>query len=139
MSFKPNLPKQAQEIVFCQKLHNISHPKVNFNNSPVLQSTYQKFRWEVKVRLWPFKKIFHWLQWKPFKNDEKCFLDAQFQLDTVLWNHPGLSVSLSICPSVHLSIPPSLDIPKIGLLVFSDIVNDGSWPWYIVADEARFF
>ena len=27
---------------------------------------------------------------------------------------------------------------NIGSLVFSDIVHDDSWPWYLVSDEARF-
>ena len=39
MSFSPDLSKQAQEIFFSCKTHKISHPKVNFNNSPVVQST----------------------------------------------------------------------------------------------------
>ena len=41
-------------------------------------------------------------------------------------------VRLSVCPSVL----PSLSFLKIGSLVFSDIVHDDSWPWYLVA--ARF-
>ena len=44
------------------------------------------------------------------------------------------SVCLSVCPSV----PPSLSFLKIGLLVFSDIVHDDSWPWYLLTDKARF-
>ena len=31
-----------QEIVFSNKTHKISHPNVNFNKSPAVQSTYQK-------------------------------------------------------------------------------------------------
>ena len=27
-----------------------------------------------KVGLWPSKKLFYFLQWKTFKNDENCFL-----------------------------------------------------------------
>ena len=42
MTFNPDLSQQAQEIVFSRKTHKVSHPKVNFNNSPVVQSTYQK-------------------------------------------------------------------------------------------------
>ena len=38
----------------------------------------------------------------------------------------------------HLSVRPSLNFLKIGSLVFSDILHDDSWPWYIVADKARF-
>ena len=40
--FDPDFSKQAQEIVFSRKTHKISHPKLNFNNSPVVQSTCQK-------------------------------------------------------------------------------------------------
>ena len=43
MAFSPDLSKQVQEIVFSHKTHKMSHPKVNFNNSPVVQSTYQKY------------------------------------------------------------------------------------------------
>ena len=42
MSFNPDLSKQVQEVVFSRKTHKINHPKVSFNNSPVVQSTYQK-------------------------------------------------------------------------------------------------
>ena len=40
---------------------------------------------------------------------------------------------------VRLSVPPLLKFLKIGSLVFSDIVHDDSWPWYLVTDRARFF
>ena len=40
---------------------------------------------------------------------------------------------------VRLSVCPSLNLLKIGLLVFSDIVHDNSWPWHLVSDGARFF
>ena len=40
--FDPDFSKQAQEIVFSRKTHKISHPKLNFNNSPVVQGTCQK-------------------------------------------------------------------------------------------------
>ena len=42
MAFNPDLSKQVQEIVFSCETHKISHPKVNFNNSPVVRSTNQK-------------------------------------------------------------------------------------------------
>ena len=53
---------------------------------------------------------------------------------------------LSICPSLHpsvspsvrLSVHPSLSFLKIGSLVFSDIVHEGNWPWYLVTDTIRF-
>ena len=45
-----------------------------------------------------------------------------------------LSVCLFVCPSVHLS----LTFLKLGPLVFSDIVHDDNWPWYVKTDEARF-
>ena len=42
MAFNPDLSKQVQEIVFSRETHKISHPKLNFNNSPIVQSTCQK-------------------------------------------------------------------------------------------------
>ena len=41
-------------------------------------------------------------------------------------------------PSIRLSVRPSLSFLKIGSLVFSDIVHDDSWPWYLVTDGTRF-
>ena len=43
-------------------------------------------------------------------------------------------VRLSICLSTHRSV----SFLKIGSLVFSDIVHDDGWPWYLVTDGARF-
>ena len=42
MAFNPDLFKQAQEIVFSPKTRKIIHLKLNFNNSPIVQSTCQK-------------------------------------------------------------------------------------------------
>ena len=42
MAFNPDLSMQAQEIVFSRKTHKISHPKLNFNNSTIVQSICQK-------------------------------------------------------------------------------------------------
>ena len=42
MAFNPDLSKQLQEIVFSHKTHKISNPKVNYNNSPIVQRTCQK-------------------------------------------------------------------------------------------------
>ena len=42
MAFNPDLSKQAQEIAFSRKTHKLSHLKLYFNNSPVVQSTCQK-------------------------------------------------------------------------------------------------
>ena len=141
MSLKPDLSKKAQEIVFCQKLHNISHPKVKFNNSPVLQSTYQKHLQlyldeKLKSGSDLSKKCFIGFNESPLKMMKNVFWMHNFSWT---WSYEITLVCLSVCPSVHLSIPPSLDIPKIGSLVFSGIVNDDSWLWCIVADEARYF
>ena len=38
MSFNPDLNKQAQEVVFSRKLNKSSHPKMFFNNAPVVQA-----------------------------------------------------------------------------------------------------
>ena len=36
MSFNPDLNKQAQEVIFSRKLNKSSHPKIFFNNAPVV-------------------------------------------------------------------------------------------------------
>ena len=41
--------------------------------------------------------------------------------------------------SVRLFVRLSLSFLKIRSLVFSDIVHDDSWPWYLVTEEARCF
>ena len=41
--------------------------------------------------------------------------------------------------SAVLSVRPSLNFLKIGSSGFPDIGHDDSWPWYLVADEPRFF
>ena len=51
-------------------------------------------------------------------------------VDSVFWNHCR--------PSVRPSVRPRLSFLKIGLFVFSDIIHDDIWPWYLVTDEARF-
>ena len=37
----------------------------------------------------------------------------------------------------HMSIHPSLRFFMIGLLVFSDVVHDDNWSWYLVTGEAK--
>ena len=54
------------------------------------------------------------------------FFGRSTLVDSVLRNHSR--------PSVR----PSLSFLKIESSVFSNIVHDDSWPWYIVTDEARF-
>ena len=36
MSFNPEVTKQAQEVVFSRKSQKVTHPRVYFNNSPVI-------------------------------------------------------------------------------------------------------
>ena len=42
MSFNPNLPKQAQEVIFLQKASRVDHPVVTFNNSTVAPTPCRK-------------------------------------------------------------------------------------------------
>ena len=42
MSFNPDPSKQAQEIIFSRKTKKVFHPSLNFSNSIVSQSPYQK-------------------------------------------------------------------------------------------------
>ena len=55
-------------------------------------------------------------------------------LDSVCPTKSLLSVSLSLCLSFCLS----QSFLEIGLLVFSDIVHDDTWPWYLVTDKAKY-
>ena len=61
-------------------------------------------------------------------------LDAQCQLNSILWNHSGPSVRLSVCSPVCPSFRLSLNALKTELLVFSDILLDDSRQWYLVTD-----
>ena len=56
-------------------------------------------------------------------------LDAWRQSDSILWNYS--------CPSVCLSICPSLSFLKNGSVAFFDILHADSWSWYLVTEEAR--
>ena len=47
-----------------------------------------------------------------------------------------LSIFLSVCLSVFPSVRHFL---KIGLLVFSEMIHDDSWPWYLLTEGTRFF
>ena len=42
MSFNPDLNKQAQEVIFSRKLNKSSHPKIFFNNAPVVCANWPK-------------------------------------------------------------------------------------------------
>ena len=42
LSFNPDLNKQAQEVVFSRKVNKSSHPKIFFNNAPVICASWQK-------------------------------------------------------------------------------------------------
>ena len=46
--------------------------------------------------------------------------------------------SMKSLSSVCLSVCSSLNFLKIGSLVFSHIVHDDMWPWYLMTDEVRF-
>ena len=42
MFFKPDISKQAQEVIFSMKNVNVSHPSLYFNRTPVMRCSYQK-------------------------------------------------------------------------------------------------
>ena len=42
MAFNPDLPKQAQDVIFSRKTVKISHPSLTFNTVPVACTTCQK-------------------------------------------------------------------------------------------------
>ena len=77
------------------------------------------------------KVIFNALTRKSTAVEGKKFLELFFGCWTLVWQHPMKSLS-SLCPSVCLFVHPSLNFLNIGSLVFSNIVHDNSWPWYLV-------
>ena len=42
MSFNPDPTKQAQEVIFCPKIKKPLHIPLNFNNTNVKQTVFQK-------------------------------------------------------------------------------------------------
>ena len=42
MSFNPDPTKQAQEVIFCPKIKKPLHIPLNFNNTNVKQTTFEK-------------------------------------------------------------------------------------------------
>ena len=42
MNFNPDPTKQAVEVIFSRKRQIFHHPKINFNDSPVIDAPYQK-------------------------------------------------------------------------------------------------
>ena len=42
MIFKPDLSKQAQEVIFSRKTKKLLHPTLLFNNIPLSNSLFQK-------------------------------------------------------------------------------------------------
>ena len=43
MSFNPDLNKQAQEEILSSIINKSSHPKIYFNNAPVVCASWQKY------------------------------------------------------------------------------------------------
>ena len=42
ISFNPDPPKQAQEVIFSRKIKKLSCPVLIFNNTQIIQTQYQK-------------------------------------------------------------------------------------------------
>ena len=42
MSLSPDLNEKAQEVIFSMKLNKTSHPKIVFNNAPVVCADWKK-------------------------------------------------------------------------------------------------
>ena len=69
-----------------------------------------------------------------FKNRIKWFL---YWMVEVIRQCSMKSLSF-VSPSLYPSVRPSLNLLKIRLSFFSDIVHHDSWPRYLVTDGARF-
>ena len=64
----------------------------------------------------------------------KCIISKlYFGCSTLVRQRPMKSLMSSL-PA--LSIHSSLSFLKIGSLIFSDIVHDDGWPWYLVTERA---
>ena len=92
---------------------------------PINWST-PKFSYETTIRL---ERDLAWLQIIFYVRQSTLSRTASYKITLV---------RLSVCPSVCPSVRPSLSFLKIKSLVFSDIVHDDSWSWYLVTDRARF-
>ena len=111
-------------------------------------------------RAFEVKKTWQVLSFRLKKQTNKNAADTtftqheEFQISISLWvqfSEPvakiywTLDVSRTACyeitlvhlPSVSPSVCSSLRFLKIGSLVFSDIVHDDSWSWYLVTHEVR--
>ena len=73
-----------------------------------------------------------------FKSSVNLWLGVQFlHLLFYIKNLVNFTKSYQAHWTLDVSCP-SPSFLKIGLLVFSDIVHQDSWPWYLVTDKARF-
>ena len=125
---------------------HIANPSVKFDLSRIV----------IKLEFWLLLIILFWVHWE-LKDaclyiaglESRTFHRSLVPLSTIYWYcwyvriicwYVRLTLvgrrpmkSLSVCLPIH----PSRNFFKIRSLVFTEIIHDDSWPWYIVTDEAR--
>ena len=109
MSFKSEITKQAQEILFSRKKNNTSHPSLYFNNTPIQRKSVQKHlglfldekllflehidekikKATVGVNL--MRKLNLLLPRSSLLTVYKCFIKPHLDYGNVIYNQPNLS------------------------------------------------
>ena len=81
--------------------------------------------------------------WYNLEAENSCFFVEKSSKSSYICVFIGRSTFVGQRPmksltSVRMSVRLSLNFLKTGSLVFSDIVQDDTRPWYLVTDKARF-
>ena len=114
MSFNYDLNKQDQEVVFSRKLNKSSHPKIFFNNAPVVCVSWQKhlgmfleeilnFSYHIKEKISKvmkgigiIKKLSKTLTWYAVITVYKSLLRPQLDYGDIIDDQPSQVTKVSI-------------------------------------------
>ena len=134
-------PKHFEQHIFLYEIcgfHHIHEYFWTLTASSLSLSRFKKVFLLLEVIIFRFYTLFQIFFYSVFLLNKK-FLSLYINVgrSTLVGQRPMKSLR-SVCLSVCPSIRPSLSSLKIWSLVFSDIVHDDSWPWYLVVDRARF-
>ena len=100
MSFNYDLNKQDQEVVFSRKLNKSSHPKIFFNNAPVVCVSWQKhlgmfleeilnFSYHIKEKVGIIKKLSKRLTWYALITVYKSLVRLQLDYGDIINDQPS--------------------------------------------------
>ena len=134
-------PKHFEQHIFLYEICGFYHIHGYFwtlTASSLSLSRFKKVFLLLEVIIFRFYTLFQFFFYSIFLLNKK-FLSFYRNVgrSTLVGQRPMKSLR-SVCLSVCPSIRPSLSSLKIVSLIFSDIVHDDSWPWYLVVDTARF-